>query len=228
MPSICAGTQRLELSHRPRSWMSSPCLRGTGRAAWRSRTRVGSPRSPLPRPRRHLAVAVDHRPYVVGAHRVHGGAAERRLQPPPGRAGRQQRARALAAVRLVPRLHGEEPAVAHLDPDGGAGGGHGVDHRGQPEHALTGVDQRHTRAGATLLVEARVALDDQADPGLGAGDELLGVLRRAVGTVAGAVEDGRRVEPVAHRRGPPDPQPRVEGAHDPTSWALRLPRRALR
>ena len=125
-------------------------------------------------------------------------------------ARRQQRPGPLGPVRLVPRLHGEQPAVADLDPDGGAGPVHGVDHRRQPQHPLPGVHPGHARAGATLLDQARVALDDQPDAGLGVGHERLGVALGAVVAVAGPLEHRRAVEPVAHQRRAADPQRLVD------------------
>ena len=74
----------------------------------------------LARPRRGLAVLHGHGADVVAGHHVdrrapvHGSERERRLRR------RQQRLLALGGVGLVPRLHGEQPAEAHLDPDRGA------------------------------------------------------------------------------------------------------------
>ena len=117
----------------------------------------------LARPRGGLAVLHGHGADVVGRHHVdrrapvHGAEREGWLRR------RQQRPLALGGVGLVPRLHREQPAEAHLDPDRRTRPVDGVDHRRQAEHPLPRAHDRHARRGAALVVEAGVALDDEAD-----------------------------------------------------------------
>src|SRR5205823_1083399 len=82
------------------------------------------------------------------------------------------------------------------------------------------VDERHARGGATLLVDAGIALDDEPDAVAGVLGERAGVDVDGVGTGAGALEHGRPVQAVAHRRRA-DAQRRLENAaHVRTSSPL--------
>ena len=71
----------------------------------------------LARPRRRLAVLHGHGADVVAGHHVDRRAPVDRAERERWLRRRQQRLLALRGVGLVPRLHGEQPAEAHLDPD---------------------------------------------------------------------------------------------------------------
>ncbi len=83
---------------------------------------------------------------------------------------------------------------------------YGVHHRCEPQHALPRAHDRHSRRGSALVVEARVPLDDQTDPCLGVGHELLGVHGRGIVAVSGPLQHRRPVQPVPQRRRPTDAQ----------------------
>src|SRR6266480_2131330 len=106
---------------------------------------------------------------------------------------------------MVPPLHGIDAAVPDLQEHSGPLAMHGVDHLPELQHSLARVDQRHARRGAALVVDARVALDDEADAGPGVADELPGIQLGRVRARAGSLEHRRPVETVANT-GRPDLQ----------------------
>ena len=166
----------------------------------------------LPRPCRHLAKTRRHAVHLVGRHRVHRRPQERRAEGERQFGRSEQRPLPLFGVRMVPGLHRVDAAVADLQEDRRALGVHGVDHLSEGLDPLPRVHKRHARRGASFLVDARVALHDQAHARSGVGDELAGVELARVGTGASALEHRRPVQTVAHDSRA-DPQGCVENGH---------------
>ena len=135
----------------------------------------------FPGPRRDLAAPRRHGVDLVRRHRMDRSPQEGGAQGQRQFRRRQQRSFAFLGVRVVPRLHGVDAAVADLQEDRSTLSVNRIDHLTQRQHSLSGVDECHPRRRTPLLVDARVALHDQPDTSARVGDELA---TDAVGPVA--------------------------------------------